>query len=129
MFLAQLRLWLAKLTSSLIVVLFVVGASSHGSAQSNETAGADINWHKYMQHASTASAIAMALSYVDHCRKKLSILEHEDKDVDSGADVLVLSFICTGGEDEDAGAILTFWGGRKAFEEGPPMLKGFDFAG
>ena len=129
MFHAQLRLWLARFASSLIVVSFVAGASSQASAQSNEIEGAKINWHKYMQHASTASAIAMALSYVDRCKKKLVIQELEDKDQDSGADLLVLSFRCDGNEDEEGAAILEFGGGRKAFEEGPPMLKGFDFAG
>lgn len=137
MFHAQLRSWLTRFASSLIVVSFVVGASSQASAQSNEIVGAKINWLKYMQHASTASAIAMALSHVDHCSKKLGIQEEDYKDPESGDDLVILSFSCGGNEDEEGSAYLRFFGTRKMLEEhfeqgpkyGPPFLKDFKFAG
>lgn len=129
MFPTQLRSWLARVGAHLVIIAFAAAAAPPAPAQTEGVDGAKINWLKYMQQARTASAIAMALSYVDDCSKKLEIQEYELKDQESGADVLVLSFSCQGGEDEEGSAILTFWGGRRAFEDGTQILKGFDFAG
>lgn len=137
MFQVQLRSALARVALSLIVVLSVAGASPLASAQSNGVNGTKINWLKYMQHASTASAIAMALSHVGHCSKRLGIREEDYKDPESGEDLVILSFSCVGNEDEEGSAFLFFLGTRKMLEEhfeqgpkyGPPIFKKFEFAG
>lgn len=133
MFFAQSSLKFFGPIASLIAILFVVGALSQATAQSNESGSAKVNWSIYMQHASTASAIAMALSYVDHCSKELDIEEQDYTDPDTGENLIILSFTCAGNEDEGGSAFLRFNGSRKLFEKepnlGPPMLKDFTFAG
>jgi hypothetical protein len=137
MFHAQWRHCLSKLIASLTVVLFVAGTASLAAAQSDAVEGADINWQIYLQHSSTASAIAMALSYVDNCSEPLGILEEDFHDPDSGENLVILSFSCSGDEDEEGSAFLRFFGTRQLFQEsfeenpnfGPPFLKDFTFAG
>lgn len=137
MFQGQPHSALARVALSLIVVLFVAGASPLASAQSKGVNGTKINWLKYMQHASTASAIAMALSHVDNCSKKLRIREEDYKDPESGDDFVILSFSCGGNEDEEGSAFLFFSGTKKMLEEhfeqgpkyGPPSFRKFEFAG
>ncbi len=137
MFHAHLPKWLAKFAFSLVIVSFVAGASSQASAQSDGVDGAKINWLKYMQHASSASAIAMALSHVDHCSKRLGIREEDFKDPKTGDEFVILSFSCDGNEDVEGSAFLFFSGPRKMLEEhfeqgpkfGPPSFRKFEFAG
>ncbi len=137
MFHSRLPTWLAKFTFSLVIISFVAGASSQASAQSDGVDDAKINWLKYMQHASTASAIAMALSHVDHCSKRLGIREEDYKDPKTGDDLVILSFSCDGNEDEEGSAFLFFSGTRKMLEEhfkqgpkfGAPAFRKFEFAG
>ncbi len=123
-----MRLLQVRLISSLVFVVLVAGSTSSVLAQSKVTENADINWYSYMQHASSASAIAMALSYVDPCTKKLVITESEHSDPDTG-DIVTLTFLCPGNEDEEGAAILTFHGSRESLADGPPILKSFDYAG
>lgn len=137
MFHARLPTWLTGFAFSLVIISFVTGAASQASAQSDGVDGPKINWLKYMQHASAASAIAMALSHVDHCSKRLGIREEDFKDPESGEDLVILSFSCDGNEDEEGSAFLFFLGTRKMLEEhfeqgpkyGPPIFKRFEFAG
>ncbi|MEM8878045.1 MAG: hypothetical protein AAGD23_09255 [Pseudomonadota bacterium] len=134
---ARRLIGLTKLISCLAFILLIAGASSHVSAQSDGAEGAEINWQIYLQHSSTASAIAMALSYVDQCSEPLGILEEDFQDPDSGEDLVILSFSCSGDENEEGSAFLRFFGTRQMLQEqfeentnfGPPILKDFQFAG
>ena len=82
----------------LLVNLFWTGWTS----TSNDAAAAEIDWQKYMQSSKNVSAIAAALSWVDHCSKKLEIVE-------SSSDGKVrLDFTCSGTEDEEATGSIEF---------------------
>ena len=120
---------LMKLIFSLGFVFLVYGTPSNGFAQSKVTEGAGINWLAYMRHASSASAIAMALSYVDHCKKKLVITESEHTDPETREDTVTLAFRCAGNEDEEGTAFLIFSGSRESYADSPPTLKAFEYAG
>lgn len=122
---------ISRLTRSLqfIALGIAMAWASPAMAQDALREGEKINWLTYMQHAASASAIAMALSYVDQCSKKLIISELETKDLETGNDIMVLSFSCQGNEDEEGTALLEFFGNREAIESGGPHLKSFDFAG
>ncbi len=101
--------------------LLLLSASAPVVAQnSGPRTGKQINWQEYMTSAGLVSAIASAMSYVDHCSKPLVIEEWRRS---SGKRDLV--FNCNGNEDEEGSAILSI----QRFGSSPWMPAGFKFAG
>ena len=62
----------------------------------------EIGWEKYMNSAASVAAIAAAVAMVDQCSKPLEISETRQNGQ------ILLTFNCTGGEDEEASATVRF---------------------
>ena len=108
-----------------IILMLALAASMAplpAHAQAGAATGRDIDWEKYMQKAANATAIALALSFVDNCSNRLKI--SETSEVTNGEGMLTLSFGCEGGDDEEAGAFVKFWQSPEGV-----VFNAIDFAG
>lgn len=88
------------------------------TSTSNYAAAAEVDLQKYMQSSGNISAIAAAVAFVDHCSKKLKIVET------STDGNFRLDFICNATEHGSTGSIEF-----QDFGDGLLVPKEFSFAG